>query len=284
MSRIQLCTNVDLWLAPFLFIQPDMSHQVLYPILPDLLDCNPFRESPDLRMTRGSAQVLSSVGLQVPVEIQHLVEVLTDTRRLLSDCQLHPEISSQLMGYLFYFINASLFNSLMERGSEPGFYQWSTGVRLRASLDFLLDWAHAAGLGELALEHTQTLSSSINLLATPWKNLLQTSWASLRSDYPALSPAQLNHLLSLYSPASPCTHTWCPSVHEQAAAQKTADVLESFDTLHPLVLPDGGYQFELGKDVADLDLLEELDKLKEFISKHSDSASNEVTATEEQKV
>uniref|UniRef100_A0A671VJ27 Si:ch211-176g6.2 n=1 Tax=Sparus aurata TaxID=8175 RepID=A0A671VJ27_SPAAU len=183
--------------------------KVLYPILPDLLDCNPFRESPDLRMTRGS--------------IQHLVEVLTDTRRLLSDCQLHPEISSQLMGYLFYFINASLFNSLMERGSEPGFYQWSTGVRLRASLDFLLDWAHAAGLGELALEHTQTLSSSINLLATPWKNLLQTSWASLRSDYPALSPAQLNHLLSLYSPASPCTHTWCPSVHEQAAAQKTGE-------------------------------------------------------------
>lgn len=95
-----------------------MSHQVLYPILPDLLDCNPFRESPDLRMTRGSAQVLSSVGLQVPVEIQHLVEVLTDTRRLLSDCQLHPEISSQLMGYLFYFINASLFNSLMERGNS----------------------------------------------------------------------------------------------------------------------------------------------------------------------
>ncbi|KAM8729884.1 ras-associating and dilute domain-containing protein-like [Acanthopagrus schlegelii] len=257
--------------------------KVLYPILPDLLDCNPFRESPDLQMTRGSAQVLSSVGLQVPAEIQHLVEVLTDTRRLLSDCQLHPEISSQLIGYLFYFINASLFNSLMERGSEPGFYQWSTGIRLRASLDLLLDWAHAAGLGELALEHTQTLSSSINLLATPWKNLLQTSWASLRSDYPALSPAQLNHLLSLYSPASPCTHTWCPSVHEQAAAQKTADVLESFDTLHPLVLPDGGYQFELGKDVADLDLLDELDKLKEFISKQSDSTSSEVTATEEQK-
>ena len=64
----------------------------------------------------------------------------------------------------------------------------------------------------------------------------------------------------------------------------SADVLESFDTLHPLVLPDGGYQFELGKDVADLDLLEELDKLKEFISKHSDSTSNQVTATEEQKV
>lgn len=95
-----------------------MFYQVLYPILPDLLDCNPFRESPDLQVTDESARVLGSGGLQVPCEIQHLVEVLTNTWRLLSDCQLHPEISSQLIGYLFYFINASLFNSLMERGTN----------------------------------------------------------------------------------------------------------------------------------------------------------------------
>ncbi|XP_070847159.1 ras-associating and dilute domain-containing protein-like, partial [Chaetodon trifascialis] len=253
--------------------------KVLYPILPDLLDCNPFRESTDLQLT---ARVLGSGGLQVPREIQHLVEVLTNTWRLLSDFQLHPEISSQLIGYLFYFINASLFNSLMERGSEPGFYQWSRGVRMRANLDLLLDWAHAAGLGELALEHTHTLSSAINLLATPRKNLLQTSWESLRSDYPALSPAQLNHLLSLYSPASPCRHSWTPSLHEQAAAHKTADILESFDTHHPLVLPDGGYQFQLGKDLTDLALEVELDKLKEFISTLSNSESKRVTVTEEQ--
>lgn len=61
----------------------------------------------------------------------------------------------------------------MYTGSEPGFYQWARGVRMRANLDLLLDWAHAAGLGELASEHTHTLSSAINLLATPRKNLLQ---------------------------------------------------------------------------------------------------------------
>lgn len=44
---------------------------------------------------------------------------------------------------------------------------------MRANLDLLLDWAQETGLGELALEHTQTLSSAINLLATPRKNLLQ---------------------------------------------------------------------------------------------------------------
>lgn len=66
-------------------------------------------------------------------------------------------------------------------GSEPGFYQWSRGVRMRANLDLLLDWAHTAGLGELALEHTHTLSSAINLLATPRKNLLQVKHTHTRT-------------------------------------------------------------------------------------------------------
>lgn len=46
---------------------------------------------------------------------------------------------------------------------------------MRANLDLLLDWAHAAGLGDLALENTQALSAAINLLATPPKKLLQVS-------------------------------------------------------------------------------------------------------------
>lgn len=65
--------------------------------------------------------------------------------------------------------------SVVLTGSEQGFYQWFRGVQMRASLDLVLDWGHAAGLGELALEHTQTLSSAINVLATPRKNLLQVN-------------------------------------------------------------------------------------------------------------
>uniref|UniRef100_A0A3Q3JH48 Uncharacterized protein n=1 Tax=Monopterus albus TaxID=43700 RepID=A0A3Q3JH48_MONAL len=253
--------------------------KVLHPILPSFLDCCPFRESPDPPTTGMSAQVIGSRGLGVPGEIQQAVEVLTETWRLLSDCQLHPEISSQLIGYLFYFINASLFNLLMERGPEPGFYQWSRGVQMRANLDLLLDWAQAAGLGELALEHTHTLSSAINLLAMPRKNLLQMSWASLQSDYPALNLAQLNHLLSLYSPPSSCKHTWTPSAQDQAAAHNSADILESFDTHNSLVLPNGGYQFQLRRVVIDLSLVEQLDKLQEFISTLSHCQSNDVTAS-----
>lgn len=62
----------------------------------------------------------------------------------------------------------------------------------------------------------------------------------------------------------------------------SADILESFETQHPLVLPDGGYQFQLGKEVTDSTLWEEVDKLTKFIS--TLSQSGEVTTTQEQKV
>ncbi|XP_029691837.1 ras-associating and dilute domain-containing protein isoform X1 [Takifugu rubripes] len=255
--------------------------KVLYPILPDFVDCNPFRERPTPQANVDTSLALERGGLEVLTEIRCIVDILSDTWRLLSDCQLHQEISSQLIGYLLFFINASLFNSLMEKGSKPGFYQWSRGVYMQANLDLLLDWAQSNGLEEMAVEHTHTLSSAINLLATPRKHLLQMSWVSLRSDYPALSPAQLNHLLSLYSPAPPCRHTWTPSVHEQASARSTVDILESFETQHPLVLPDSGYQFQLGQEVTDSALWLELEKLKKFIS--TLSQSGEVSTTQEQK-
>lgn len=82
--------------------------QFLYPVLPALLDCNPFSGGPG--------------GLQVPAAVQQVLLVLTRTWKLLSDCRVHPEISSQLMGYMFYFISASLFNSFMERGV----FTWSS--------------------------------------------------------------------------------------------------------------------------------------------------------------
>uniref|UniRef100_A0A8C5H7G4 Ras-associating and dilute domain-containing protein-like n=1 Tax=Gouania willdenowi TaxID=441366 RepID=A0A8C5H7G4_GOUWI len=229
--------------------------KVLYPILPGLLDHNPFRDCSSESIAAG---------------IQQVLDLLNESDLLFSDCQVHPEISSQFIGYLFYFINASLLNSLLERGSEQGFYQWSKGIQIQANLDLILDWAHSAGLGELALEQTQALCSAINVLATPRKILLQASWESLRSDFPALRPSQLNHLLALYWPASTCRALWAPCAQDQEAAHRTDDILESFDTQHPLVLPDGGYQLQLRRPVTDVVLRKELDLLKETISTFSE--------------
>nr|XP_057918481.1 ras-associating and dilute domain-containing protein isoform X2 [Doryrhamphus excisus] len=249
--------------------------KVLYPILPAFLDCNPFEEDPD---PGEGASVPHRSRLRFPDEIQQIVAVLNETQRLLSDYQLHPEISTQLIGYLFYFINASLFNLLMERGSEPGFYQWSTGMRLWTNLDLLLSWSQTTGLRKVASAHTHTLSSAINLLATPRNHLQQASWVSLRSAFPALNAAQLHHLLSLYIPASP---SWTPCLMDRAEAHNTDDILQSFDTHHPLVLPDEDFQFILGKAVTDSSLIQQLDKLKVSISNLSNSQSHGVSAIDQ---
>lgn len=73
----------------------------MYSALPALLDGNPFKENGQL---------------QVPDRVSVVLEVLMETLGLLKDFLVHPDISRQLCAYLFYFINASLFNALMERG------------------------------------------------------------------------------------------------------------------------------------------------------------------------
>lgn len=59
------------------------------------------------------------------------------------------------------------------KGSGGGFYQWSRGVQIRANLDLLMDWTQSIGLGDLAADFFQKLSSAVNLLATPKETLLQ---------------------------------------------------------------------------------------------------------------
>lgn len=63
-----------------------------------------------------------------------------------------------------------------------------------------------------------------------------------------------------------------------------AHILESFETHHPLVLPEGGYQFQLGRDVKDPGLVAELDEMNEFIATLSRSQSKQTAASGKQKV
>lgn len=62
------------------------------------------------------------------------------------------------------------------------------------------------------------------------------------------------------------------------------DILQSFDTHHPLVLPDGGYQFMVGRAVTDSGLVEHLNKLKDFIFNLPNLQSHGVTAASRHQV
>ncbi|XP_067333519.1 ras-associating and dilute domain-containing protein-like isoform X2 [Channa argus] len=221
----------------------------MYSALPGLLDGNPFSDSGQLRVPDGLSDIL---------------KVLKEAMLLLTAFQVHPDISLQLCAYLFFFINASLFNILMERGSIAGFYQWSRGVQIRANLDLLLDWIQSVGLGDFATDFFQKLSAAVNLLATPKETLLQASWASLRTEFAALNPAQLHHMLSEYNSGKACPTAWTPTQVDAVDAVRT-DILESFDNHPPLILPSNTFHLELGKPIVESALFEQLNRLQEII-------------------
>uniref|UniRef100_A0A8C1HRS8 Ras-associating and dilute domain-containing protein-like n=1 Tax=Cyprinus carpio carpio TaxID=630221 RepID=A0A8C1HRS8_CYPCA len=228
----------------------------MYAMLPGLLDSNPFSESGQLRMPAGVSQIL---------------DVLKEALHLLNTFQVHSEITSQLLTYLFFFTNASLFNTLMERGSGGGFYQWSRGVQIRANLDLLMDWIQSIGMGDLAADFFQRLSSAVNLLATPKETLLQASWCTLRAEFIHLNPAQLHHMLREYNTARMCPPCWTPSPEDAAAAHNTSNILESFDNHPPLILPSSIFNLELGNPITEPGLFTPLRHLQEFIQSLPDS-------------
>ncbi|TRY54232.1 hypothetical protein DNTS_035427 [Danionella cerebrum] len=235
-----------------------LSPQSLYVVLPRLLDSSPLWEEGQLHLSPGLCPIM---------------DILKETLQLLNMFQVHQEISSQLLSYLFFFSNASLFNMLMERGSGGDFYQWSRGVQIRANLDLLMDWTQGVGLGLLAAEFFQKFSSAVNLLASPKETLLQASWSTLRAEFVHLNPAQLHHMLREYHPSRSCPPHWVPSPEDAAAALQTSHILESFDDHPPLILPSSTFHLELGKPITDEGLFAPLKRLQEFIQTLAESAT-----------
>jgi hypothetical protein len=182
-----------------------LSPQTLYSTLPALLDSNPFTAGAELP---GPGAELEAM----PPGLKPTLGVFQAALELTSQCELHPDLVSQTFGYLFFFSNASLLNSLMERGegthlwvlwtiaagpkfkkgsgrsngstihcpsyppitgqSRP-FYQWSRAVQIRTNLDLVLDWLQGAGLGDIATEFFRKLSTTVNLLCVPRTSLLK---------------------------------------------------------------------------------------------------------------
>lgn len=89
-----------------------LSPQTLYSTLPALLDSNPFTSGAELP---GPGTELEAM----PPGLRPTLGVFQAALELTSQCELHPDLVSQTFGYLFFFSNASLLNSLMERGERP---------------------------------------------------------------------------------------------------------------------------------------------------------------------
>ncbi|XP_067170469.1 ras-interacting protein 1 [Apteryx mantelli] len=232
--------------------------KTLYAALPALLESNPF-------LGPGEPSAAPELG-SLPEGLRAALAVYGATLELGRDCQLHPDLVSQTFGYLFFFSNASLFNTLMERGSAGPFFQWSRAVRIRTNLDLVLDWLQGVGLGDIAAEFFRKLSATANLLCTPKSSLSKATWARLRGEYPALTPAQLHHVLSHYQlgPGRAYPEGWSPPAEEREQVA-TGDIFESFTEHPPLILPGDGFRLRPGEAVSDEALHRHLCRLRRFL-------------------
>ncbi|XP_067390424.1 ras-associating and dilute domain-containing protein [Emydura macquarii macquarii] len=230
----------------------------LYVSLPALLECNPFQ-------SEGQEGWWTSP--QLPEEIRRVVLIYQATLDLLHQYEVHPEIASQMFAYLFFFSNTLLFNQLMDKGSNLGYFHWSKGVKIRAGLRLLLEWVQSVGFGHLAEQFFSKLSSVAHLLAMPSSQLAQMTWPLLRAEFPALSPAQLHHVLTQYQAASDvgCVAAWLPWPEDSPAAFRTDEVLESFDNHPPIVLPSGGFKVDLEVETLDDNMYRHLLYIRHFL-------------------
>ncbi|RXM32535.1 Ras-associating and dilute domain-containing protein [Acipenser ruthenus] len=148
-----------------------------------------------------------------------------------------------------------------------GWFHWSRGVQIQGSLRLVLEWAGKVGLSHLAEEFFSKFSSAVSLLATPTLQLVQMTWKSLCSDYPALKPAQLHHLLTKYqlAPDAGPVLAWQPSPEEKAQIYRTVDLAESFENHPPIVLPSSGFQVDFESDTVDDNIYRQLLYVRHFL-------------------
>lgn len=83
--------------------------QCLYVSLPALLECNPFQNE-------GREGWRASPPL--PEELRRVVLTYQAVLDLLRQYEVHPEITSQMFAYLFFFSNTLLFNQLLDKGQS----------------------------------------------------------------------------------------------------------------------------------------------------------------------
>ncbi|KAM6299149.1 ras-associating and dilute domain-containing protein [Aegotheles albertisi] len=230
----------------------------LYVSLPALLECNPFQN--ECREGWRTSPPL-------PEELRRIVLIYQATLDLLRQYEVHPEITSQMFAYLFFFSNTLLFNQLLDKGSSLGCFHWSQGVKLRASVRLLLEWLRGAGFEQLSQQFFAKLASVANLLAMPASQLVQMTWSTLRAEFPALSPAQLHRVLSQCQEVMDmgCIAAWQPGEEESPATFQPDEMLESFDNHPPIILPSGGFRVDLEVETLDDNIYRHLLYIRHFL-------------------
>uniref|UniRef100_A0A8C3ASD2 Ras interacting protein 1 n=1 Tax=Cyclopterus lumpus TaxID=8103 RepID=A0A8C3ASD2_CYCLU len=214
--------------------------KTLYSLLPALLDSNPFsseekkdgaRSAEGEEKEEGEGEVDDVSAL--PPKVAGLVEVYRCSLMLSREACLSPPLTSQTFGYLFFFTNTSLLNTLLER---EGLFSWSRAVQIRTNLDLVLDWLQGAGLGDIASEFMKKLSVTVNFLCIPKTRLIQVTQLNVKE----ASQLKIN-------------------------TGSNQNIFESFLDHPPLILPNETPRLDLSQPIPNPELQKEVTRLRTFL-------------------
>ena len=80
---------------------------------------------------------------------------------------------AQFFANVFFFVNATMFNTLVDQGHEMGVLQSKCGAHLKTSLKHLEQWASRVGFRGIMARYMARFSTAIELIATPPQGLLK---------------------------------------------------------------------------------------------------------------
>ncbi|XP_064627342.1 ras-associating and dilute domain-containing protein-like isoform X2 [Lineus longissimus] len=240
--------------------------KALYLSLPAVLECNPFADGDSVQEDQPKP-----AGT-----IQSMVNTFQAALEILERLKVHKELIHSLFSYLFFFVNTSLFNSLMEKDVGHKYYKWSKGVQIRGNMDAIDGWASEHGMQEVADKYLGKIDSLANLLATPRVQLQQAEWHTIRRDFPSLNKAQLHKVLSEYKLGNEAVRPkgWFPPPEDIDDALRLGDLPESFNNHPPLHIPSEGFKMDLHGEIEDQSFHDIIHEIRSLLGEKDDDVDS----------
>lgn len=220
--------------------------KALHPTLHGLLDSNPFSDANSDQCSM--EDVIRMFGRLA--EVTHSV-------------MLHEGITRQLFTYLFFFANTNVFNKVIADDSGVTYFNWQSGVRIRANLSQLEDWATQNGLEDEFSQMFERLLAVSELLATSKNTLVKYEWPLMKTHYQPLTHGQLHYILTHYNlGGKPAPSTWTPSPEELESILREGREPLSLSSHPPFALPDNCGLVDLIRCPEDTSFWNQLRRLK----------------------
>ncbi|KAL5018887.1 hypothetical protein ScPMuIL_004609 [Solemya velum] len=197
--------------------------KVIYALLPLVLESNPF----------------SDKGSRRHANVGRLTAVLDVIAEQANTTRLNQGVTRQLFSYVFFFTSTSIFNRIFSKDTGSKYYNWASGVRVRANLSHIEDWATRNDLLKEFSKSFDKLIVASELLSTSKTILMKYDWQTMKENFQSLNECQLYRMLRGYQNGKEAhPFPWQPPPEDIDIILREDSLLVDMSSHPPFVLPD----------------------------------------------